>query len=396
MPKKLINALTAVQVKNLSAAGVYSDGNGLTLRVGPDGAKSWFQRLRLAGKQQSITLGRYPAMSLADARRKAADNLTAVELGEDPVAQCRAARKQKPAPASVPAHHPTFREIAETVIELRRPTWSSPRHAKQWTESLTKHAFPVIGNKAVDTITTADTLAVLTPIWIDKAETATRVRQRMETVFDFAIVQGYRADNPANGALTKALPRRPRVKRHHPALPYSEVPSAIKSVRESGAGAITKLALEFLVLTASRSGEVRGAAWSEIDLETTTWTIPAARMKARREHRVPLSDRAVDVLLEALALTDDALIFPAKRNGGQLSNMVFEMLLRRLEIPCVPHGFRSSFRDFLAERTSASWAVAESCLAHVSGERASLGYHRTDYFAERRPIMQQWADYLAT
>ena len=315
-------------------------------------------------------------------------------MGENPVAQRRGASRQNAAPVEPPTV-PTFREVAETVIELRRPTWSDEDQAKQWNGSLANHAFPLIGDKPVDSITTADTMGVLTPIWTSKAETATRVRQQMETIFDFAIVQGYRTDNPANGALTKALPRPPRVKRHHPALHFSEVPAAVQSVRESTAGAITKLAFEFLALTASRAGEVRGTVWSEIDLEAATWTIPAERMKARREHRVPPSNRTVAVLLEARALTADALIFPAKRKGGQMSNMVFEMLLRRLEIPCVPHGFRSSFRDFLAERTSASWAVAESCLAHVSGEQASVGYQRTDYLAQRRPIMQQWADYLA-
>ena len=386
------NVLTAAKVKHLTAPGTYVDGEGLTLRVSDAGAKSWVQRLTVEGKRRNVGLGGYPAVGLAEARRMAGENRRAVQEGSDPIEDKRAALEERKALAAIP----TFANLASTVIELRRPTWSSDRHAKQWTESLTNHAFPVIGDKRVDTITTADTLAVLLPIWTSKPETATRTRQRMETVFDFAVVQGWRSDNPANGSMAKALPRRPRQKQHHPALAYVDVPAAVAAVRESAADTTTKLAFEFLVLTAARTGEVRGMTWDEVDLETATWTVPSDRMKARREHRVPLSGRALEIRQEARRLDKgNGLVFPSKRSGEMLSNMAFEMLLRRLGIAAVPHGFRSSFRDWLAECTGASWAVAESALAHGSGERASLGYHRTDYFEQRKPLMDQWADFLA-
>ena len=273
---------------------------------------------------------------------------------------------------------------------------SSDRHAKQWTESLTKHAFPVIGRKRIDEITTADTLAVLMPIWTDKAETATRVRQRMESVFDFAIAKRWRADNPANGALQKALPRRPRVKAHHPALAFTDVPGAVAAIRESNARPATRLGFEFLILTAARAGEVVGATWAEINWDDSVWEVPASRMKARRAHRVPLSDRAVAILEEARErFGGDGLLFPSNRKQGPLSNEAFRVLLDRLSIPAVPHGFRSSTRDFLAECTSASWAIAEAVLAHSgSVDRASLGYHRSDYLEQRRPLMQQWSNFV--
>ena len=389
MPVKKANALTAAHVKN-AGPGDYTDGGGLTLRVSKSGARHWFQRIRIQGKQQNLAIGSYPAVSLAEARRKALENTAAVLDGRNPIEERRAAREA----ATAKAGTPTFRQMAEVVIELRRPTWSSVKHAGQWTSTLQTYAYPVIGGKRIDEITTADTLAVLTPIWNSKTETATRVRQRMEAVFDYAIAQGWRTGNPAGGALSKALPHRPRLKQHHPALPYAEVPAALHAVRESSADAVTRLAFEFMVLTAARAGEVRGAAWAEVDLEVATWTIPAARMKARKEHRVPLSDQAVAVLLESRTPGGgDGLIFPAKRNGGPLSNMVFEMLLRRLQIPAVPHGFRSSFRDWTLEATATPWAVAEAALAHTLGNALTAAYARTDLFERRRTLMQEWASF---
>ena len=396
MPKQLKAALSARKVQTLTKPGSYSDGNGLELHIRETGAKTWALRVMVNGKRVMRGLGSYPAVGLADARALAVEHREALLEGRDIRAERQAEKSSRKAEKEAEDAIPTFSALAATVVELRRPTWSSDRHATQWTESLRVHAFPVLGEKWIDSITTADVLKTLLPIWNTKAETATRVRQRMETIFDFAVVQGWRTDNPANGSLTKALPRRPRQKAHHPALPYAEVPGAIAKIRESTADAITRLAFEFLTLTAARAGEVRGAEWSEIDFGAATWTVPAARMKARREHRVPMSSRALAVLLEAHELTGgQGLVFPGKRSAnGQLSDMCFTMLLRRCEVEAVPHGFRSSFRDWMAERTSASWAIAESALAHTTSERASLGYHRTDYLAERRPVMQQWADFL--
>ena len=261
---------------------------------------------------------------------------------------------------------------------------------------MTNHAYPSIGDKPVSDITTADTLNLLVPIWTQKQETAKRVKQRMETVFDFAIVQGWRADNPANGVLLKALPKMPKTRQHHLALHYSDVPAALRSVRECSTDEITKLAFEFMVLTAARTGEVRGMPWAEIDMDEATWTIPVERMKARRKHRVPLSDQAAGLLSRAKDLEPESeLVFPTKRTGTQMSNMVFEMLVRRLKLPCVPHGFRSSFRDWSLEETSFQWKVGELALAHAIGPDTVEAYARTDLFDQRRDMMQQWADFAA-
>ena len=238
-------------------------------------------------------------------------------------------------------------------------------------------------------------LAVLTPIWVALAETSTRVKQRMGVIFDYAIASGWRSDNPA-AAVAKALPRRPRVKRHHPALPYGEVPAALKAIRQSTAERSTRLAFEFMALTAARAGEVRGATWAEIDIDGRVWEVPAERMKARRGHRVPLATRALAILSEAREFSDgDGLIFPNCHTGKPLSNMAFTALLRRLKIEAVPHGFRSSFKDWTISETATPWAVGEAALAHNLGNSVESAYARTDLFERRRELMQQWADFVA-
>jgi integrase len=248
----------------------------------------------------------------------------------------------------------------------------------------------------VDDVASGDVLKVLTPIWTDKPETASRVRQRMETVFDWVVAQGWRADNPAGKAVLRALPRHSRVKNHFEALNYSKVPEAVARVRECNADLVTRLSFEFLVLTATRSGEVRLASWSEIDEESRTWTIPAERMKARREHRVPLSSRARGILLEVKELEgqEGGLIFPGGRQGRPLSNMTHLLVLRRLEIPAVPHGFRSSFRDWVIEQTNVPWAVGEAALAHNLGNSTETAYARSDLFDKRRELMEAWAAFV--
>ena len=295
----------------------------------------------------------------------------------------------------MPPPIPTFADVAATVIELRRPTWSNPKHAAQWSATLATYAFPMIGDKPVDSITAADVLAVLTSIWTAKPETASRVRQRMETVFDFAVTGGHRLDNPAGRALLKVLPSTKRFKEHHAALNYCDVAAAVRKVRLSTAHPLTRLAFEFLVLTASRSGEVRGAEWSEIDWQSATWTIPASRMKARREHRVPLSDKAMEILRDAFELTDgQGMIFPAKRSGKALTDMTLTVLMRRLDIPATVHGFRSGFRDWAAEKSGASWAVCESALAHNVGNSTEAAYMRSDLLEQRRELLAAWGAYL--
>ena len=257
--------LTALSARALSTPGRHGDGDGLYLYISPAGAKSWVQRIVIAGRRRDIGLGAYPTISLANARSIAHDNRAAVAEGRDPVLEKREAREaiRSPTPSI-----PTFAEAASHVIELRRPTWSSAKHAEQWKNTLTTYAHPVIGSKPMDEIGSAEVLAVLTPIWTGKPETASRVRQRLETVFDWAIAQGWRLDNPAGRSILKVLPRQPKVKNHHAALPYGEVPAALRMVRESTADPVTKLSFEFLVLTAARSNEVRLAEWWEIDGES--------------------------------------------------------------------------------------------------------------------------------
>ena len=392
MPKVKEQALTAAKVKTIKEPGAYADGNGLTLKVDASGNRRWYQRIRVNGMRRNVGLGTYPVVGLKEARKAALANLLEVQQGGNPIDQKRRAREDAQRPVV-----PTFQQAAAKIIEMRRPAWSSNRHAKQWVESLTLHAYPVIGRKLVDGITTADVMAVLTPIWTAKPETARRVRQRIETILDYSIAEGWRLDNPAGKAVARVLPKVRQLQQHHPALPYTKVPAALQQVRESTADTVTKLAFEFMVLTAARAGEVRGAEWSEIDLETATWTVPAARMKARREHRVPLSNGALAILKEAKGLSDGkGLIFPNKRSGKPISNMGLTRMLERLEISAVSHGFRSSFKDWTMEETSTSWAVAESALAHNLGNSTEVAYARSDLFVKRRFLMEQWDSFLSS
>ncbi len=385
------NALSAVFVQSVQETGTYSDGGGLNLRVEKSGAKYWFQRVTINRKRRNLGLGGYPTVSLAEARKAALLNTRMIREGRDPLAEKReaiAARQRPPTPA--------FAEAAETVIEMRRPTWSNAKHAAQWSSTLETYAFPKIGSKLVTDITTADILTVLTPMWTQKPETASRVRQRMETVLDWAVAQGYRTDNPANRSIAKVLPKMPRTKQHHQALHYSEVPAALERVRTSTADTITKLAFEFLVLTVARSGESRLATWDEINWIERKWTVPAERMKARREHKVPLPGRSIEVLRQAEELADGLsdLVFPGL-HGKPLSDMVLTAMLRRLDIPAVAHGFRSSFKDWCMECTDTRWEVGEAALAHNLGNPTEQAYTRTDLFEPRRELMEMWAKFVA-
>ena len=377
------NQLNTRKVKSLSEPGTYTDGAGLTLRLQPTGSKSWVLRLTVEEKRRNYGLGGYPDVSLAEARAQARAMRSRARQGLDPV-------------VNEAPRIPQFTEAAETVIGLRPPTWSSPRHAVQWSESLRLHALPVLGKKPVDKITTADVLTVLQPIWTSKPETAGRVRQRIAVVFDFCIAAGWRHDNPCNGALKAALPRRNRVKRHHPALPYAELPDALLSLRAAPGRDSTRLGLEFVILTAAHAGEVRGAQWDEMDLEAGIWTVPAERMKMRRPHRVPLSTGALAVLKEAREFSDRGLIFPSNRNPGKpLSNMAFTMMLRRAGYgDSTVHGMRATFRTWALEQTDTPWAVAEAALAHSLGGQEVQAYARSDLFERRLELMQEWSDYV--
>ena len=384
--------LTASQVKTLTAPGMYSDGQGLNLRIKDTGAKSWVQRVTIDGKRVNLGLGAFPVVSLSNARTIADANSETIALNMDP-RQAKPTRKSgKAKTINAPeSTAPTFSEVADAFMTLRRPGLADS--GQQWAANLRTYIYPAIGRKPVDQITTADVLAFLTPIWISIPSTAARIRQRVENVFDYSIGMGYRSDNPAGKYLTKVLPRQVLNREHFAALPYADAPKAVEAIRE--APEVERLALEFLILTATRFNETRDATWDEINWECSTWEIPANRMKSRRPHRVPLSDRAIDILREAQGITGgEGLIFPTAA-GRTMHNKVLLFLLERLEIPTTVHGFRSSFRDWVIEQTATPWTVAESALAHVLGSSTETAYARTDLFDKRRELMQAWADFIS-
>ena len=372
--------LTAARVRTEKRPGRYHDGQGLYLQVDPSGARRWLQRIVVRGKRTDLGLGGWPLVSLAEAREKALENRRIARSGGDPRMEKRDV--------------PTFAEAAAEVIELNRPTWRNAKHAAQWGSALKTYVFPHFGSRLVTEVSGSDVMKALTLIWTAKPETARRVRQRVSAVMKWAIANNYRLDNPAGDALSQVLPKTPKLSRHFKAIHYSAVPNALKSIRSSRALASSKLCLEFQVLTASRPGEARNALWSEVDVESRTWTIPSERMKADREHRVPLSEQTMEILAEARTLDDGSdLVFPS-RSGRPLSDMTHRKLLRTLDIDCVPHGFRSSFRDWAAEKTDSPNAVMEAALAHVVGDSTEAAYFRSDLFERRRTLMTQWADYL--
>ena len=363
----------------------YGDGNGLYLLVKPGprgGGKSWVQRLVIHGARRDLGLGGADLVTLAEARQATWDNRRIARAGGDP--RVNGSRVS-----------PTFAEAAEKVIAMHRPTWrEGGRSELQWRGSLAAYVYPSIGRKPVHMIDTSDVMAVLMPIWTSKHETAKRVRHRVSGVMKWAIAQGYRADNPAGEALGAALPKVDASRTHFRALPYDQVGAALANIRESDGNRTARLAFEFMVLCAVRSGEARNARWDDIDLAGATWTIPAERMKAGREHRVPLSDRALSVLGEAAALREGDLVFPSPRRDAPLSSATLGRLLEDCGIDAVPHGFRSSFRDWAAERTETPHAVMEAALAHVTRNAVEAAYARSDLFERRRKLMRQWSDYV--
>ena len=381
--------LSATFVNTVNVPSRYGDGRGghglsLLVKEASTGgfSKSWAQRIRLDGKVANVGLGAYPVVTLARARQKALANARIVSEGRDP--RDRASRA------------PTFEQAIETVIGIHAENWKDGgKSAAQWRASLRDYVIPTLGRKRVDRITTADVMAVLLPIWSTKRETARRVRQRIGAVMKWTVAQGYREDNPAGDAISAALPKNGVRRQHQRALPHSEVAHALERVRASGAHRATALAFEFLVLTACRSGEVRGARWDEVDEAAATWTVPPTRMKAKLEHRVPLSPRAAAVLYAGRDLGDRCgLVFPSP-TGRVLSDSTLSKLLRELDIGAVSHGFRSSFRDWAAERTDVPREVCELALAHVNSDRVEAAYRRSDLFEKRRKLMVEWSDYLA-
>ena len=382
MPK-----LNAVKVQAIRKPGRYGDGETLFLYVSRGGTKSWVQRVTIDGKRRDIGLGPYPVVSLAKARRRAFENRVAIADGRDPLAE-----KHK-------AAVPTFRQAAERTFEAHKVRWRNARHAAGWWQTLERHAMPRLGNMRVNKIDREAVLAVLTPIWGTRQETARRVRQRIRTILGWALAHGFVEHNMAD-AVAGALPAMPTVQEHHRALPYSEVRDALATVEASQASLAVKLCFEFVVLTAARSGEAREATWDEIDLDAREWRVPGARMKSGTEHRVPLSSAAVEVLKRAQTLDDGSgIVFASPRKRGQaLSNMALTKLLRDVKLAdrATAHGFRSAFRTWAAEKTSASHAVMELSLAHAVGSSVERSYARSDLFTKRRALMQRWADYVTS
>ena len=377
--------LNATFVKAVKHPGRYGDGrggHGLSILVKPTKSgrlsKTWSQRLRIDGRAVNVGLGPYPVVTLADARKAALENRRVTFQGGDPRAGAT----------------PTFAEAAQYVVRLRRATWRrGSKSEAQWKSSLQTYVFPMIGNKPVDQITTAHVLSVLTPIWNGKRVTAQRLRGRISYIMKWCIGRGYRHNDPAGDAITAALPHKVKRKQHFRALPHPEVAGALAKVRAAKKWPGIKLAFQFQVLTAARAAEVRRATWDEIDWEQRLWNVPAEHMKAGRRHRVPLSTQALGVLREARKLSSDSgLLFPSPR-GGMMGRNAPATLAHRLQLRCVPHGFRSSFRDWTAE-TEVNREVAEAALAHVVQDPVEAAYRRTDLFEQRRSVMERWGDYV--
>lgn len=375
--------LTAAFVRSVTEPGKYGDQHGLILRVQPSGSKQWIWRGTVQGKRRDLGLGGYPYVGLAEARGKAFEFRRVARLGEDPVALRSGGV-------------PTFERAVEIVIALHAGKWKpGGKSEAQWRSSLATYVLPAVGSKRVDQVTSADVMACLAPIWNTKPETARRVRQRISKIMKWAIAEGYRGDNPGAAAVLAALPRQNSRKRHHRALPHRAVGDAVAAVRASNARPTLRWAFEFLVLTAARSGEVRGARWSEMDLDAATWTVPAARMKAGREHRVPLSGRALGVLSEADEHSGrSGWVFPAEA-GGEIPSWALTKLPISLDLGGTLHGMRSSFRDWCGE-TGVPREVAEACLAHRIGNAAEQAYARSDLLERRRELMEAWAHYLSS
>jgi integrase len=364
--------------------GKYSDGGNLYLVVSTNGLRKWVLRFTWRGRAKEMGLGSAAAVSLADARERAATARRKIAQGLNPIDE----RKRT-------SGVPTFGEMADQVREVLSAGFRNEKHKAQWKSTLATYAAP-LSDKPVDTITTDDVLAILKPIWITKAETASRVRGRIEKVLDAAKAKGFReGENPARwrGHLDHLLPRPSKLARgHHAAMPYDEVAAFVADLR--GREAVAALALELCILTAARSGEILGMPWDEIDLNKKIWTVPAHRMKAGREHRVPLSQRAAAILVRLSKGRSGDFVFPGQRRDKPLSNMAMEMMLRRMKIEnATVHGFRSSFRDWAGNETGYPRDLIETALAHVIGDKAEQAYRRSDALEKRRKLMEAWAGY---
>jgi integrase len=394
MPR-ISKELSALAVGRLVTPGKHAVGGvaGLMLQVTGTGARSWILRTMVGGKRKEIGLGAFPGVTLAQAREKARETRRIITEGRDPVAERAAARS---ALAKSQALKMTFDEAASKLIAAKASEWSNPKHAAQWTSTLATYASPVIGGMQVSDIELGHITKVLEPIWTTKTETASRVRGRIESVLDWATVHGFReGENPARwkGHLDKVLPRPSKVARaeHHAALHHGEIGAFLVELRQRDG--IAARALEVLILTASRSQEIRGASWCEFDLDGKVWEIPANRMKAKKDHRIPLSDQVVEIIDALPRLVGNDLVFAAPR-GGVLSDMALSAVLKRMgRSDLTVHGFRSTFRDWAGETTAYPREVIEHALAHQLKDKAEAAYARGTLFSKRRALMDDWANY---
>ena len=388
-----MHRLSAVTVATLKKPGYYADGGCLYLRVAPGGTKGWIFRFGLAGKMRDAGLGAFPTVSLVKARKQAEAYRQLVAAGIDPIEQ---RNEEREAARVASAKAMTFEQCAKAFMASHDAGWKNDRHRGQWRATLATYCYPVFAALPVQAVDTALVLKVLEPMWSEKPETASRVRGRIEAVLDWAKVRGYReGENPARwrGHLDHLLPAKSKVRRveHHAALPYREIGTLMAKLRAEATASAR--ALELLVLTATRVGEALGARWEEIDLDERMWTIPASRMKSGREHRIPLSARAIAILKEMAEIRRSEFVFPGAKQGRPLTRNVFDALFPRLELTVTPHGFRSSFRDWAAETTNFPREAAELALAHAVGDSVERAYQRGDLLEKRRKLMEAWAAY---
>ena len=393
---KQVNRLTVLKVKQLKTPGWHPDGNGLYLLIKQSGSKSWVYRYWINKKERKHGLGSYPTVTLEAARDDATNCRKLTSKKIDPIDHKRQLEAEK---ALEEAKGITFKECALAYIESHKAGWKNRKHESQWRNTLDTYAYPEIGNLAVQDVDVGLVMKVLEPIWYEKTETATRVRQRIENILDWAKVRKYRTgENPAlwRGHLDKLLPKPTKVQRvkHHDAMPYSDTPEYFRSLRNKNT--LAAKALAFTILTATRSNEAREAKWDEIDLKAELWTIPDERMKAGKQHRVPLSDETLRILKEVEPFKVDDRVFPGLKKGKSISDAAVLKQLKSTHPDCTVHGFRSTFRDWCAETTNFPREIAESALAHSLKDKTEAAYQRGDMFIKRQKLMEAWANHCLT
>jgi len=389
------NRLSAAKVAKLTKHGRYSDGGGLYLQVSVTGTKSWLLRYMRHGQARHAGLGPFPATSLAEARARAQEAHRLLWNGKDPIAE----RHERIAAAKAEqASSITFKQAAERYVTAHESAWRSKKHRAQWAQSLSTYVYPTIGSVAVSRIAVEHVLQVLEPIWTTKTETAARIRGRIESVLDWAKVRGMRrGENPARwrGHIDALLPKPSKVAKveHFEAMPCGNIPAFLARLR--AVNSTPARALELTILTAARTSETRFATWDEIDLRNAVWIIPAVRMKREREHRIPLSPRAVEILKAQPRVRDEAFVFPGARRKRPISDAAMLKVLRQETSSCTVHGFRSSFRDWAGERTNFAREIIEHALAHNLKDKSEAAYARGDLLAKRRKLMDAWSGYCS-